>query len=130
MRRHRLRRRAGVGGCHGDSEVVRLSETGANTGVFVGYLATATGAAGNDCTLQVSAIPGWTQPTSIRPMAATRAQADALVDPFGMVFDSQTGLPLNGARVRLIDATTGLAAVFGDDGVVTVSPVKWSSVSR
>src|SRR5688572_14269910 len=38
----------------GDSEVVRLSETGANTGVFVGYIATAAGAASGDCTLQVA----------------------------------------------------------------------------
>ena len=46
------------------------------------------------------------------------AQADALVDPYGLVFDSQTGAPINGARVRLVDDTTGLAAaVFGDDGV-------------
>jgi len=46
------------------------------------------------------------------------AHDDALVDPFGLIFDSQTGSPVNGARVRLIDANTGLAAnVFGDDGV-------------
>ena len=37
----------------GDSEVLRLSETGPNTGVFVGYVPTATGGAGNDCALQV-----------------------------------------------------------------------------
>jgi hypothetical protein len=37
------------------------------------------------------------------------AQADALVDPFGLVFDSQTGTPINGARVRLVDVTTGPA---------------------
>ncbi|HUQ11421.1 MAG TPA: OmpA family protein, partial [Steroidobacteraceae bacterium] len=46
------------------------------------------------------------------------AQADALVDPYGLVFDSQTGAPVNGARVRLVNQDTGLpATVFGDDGV-------------
>ena len=39
--------------CTGDSEVLRLSETGPNTGVFVGYIATATNAAPTDCALQV-----------------------------------------------------------------------------
>jgi uncharacterized repeat protein (TIGR01451 family) len=101
-----------------DSEVVRLSETGPNTGEFVGYLATATGAAGNDCALQVERNSRL-DATYVDPADGSDAvQANALVDPFGLIFDSQTGLPVNGARVRLIDAATGLAAtVFGDDGV-------------
>ena len=35
------------------TDILRLSETGANTGVFVGYIATATNAATADCALQV-----------------------------------------------------------------------------
>ena len=71
-----------------------------------------------DCALQVERNAEldatYVDPTDRRDAA----QADALVDPFGLVFDSQTGAPINGARVRLIDAATGLAAtVFGDDGV-------------
>ncbi len=101
-----------------DSEVLRLSETGANTGVFVGYIATLTNAASSDCALQVERNAE-VEATYVDPTDADdAAQADALVDPFGLVFDSQTGSPIDGARVRLIDATTGLAAtVFGDDGV-------------
>src|SRR5690606_17175215 len=55
----------------------------------------------------------------VDPADSTDAvQASALVDPYGLVFDSQTGGPIDGARVRLIDANTGLPAnVFGDDGV-------------
>ncbi|HEV7607246.1 MAG TPA: OmpA family protein [Steroidobacteraceae bacterium] len=102
----------------GDSEVLRLSETGPNTGVFVGYIATATASAQADCALQVERNSEL-EATYVDPIDNTdAAQADALVDPFGLVFDSQTGLPVNGARVRLVDASTGLgASVFGDDGV-------------
>ena len=39
----------------GDSETVRLTETGINTGVFVGYIQATTAAAANDCLLSVSA---------------------------------------------------------------------------
>ena len=102
----------------GDSEVLRLSETGANTGVFVGYIATAARTASADCALQVERN-AQLDATYVDPTDNTdAAQADALVDPFGLVFDSQTGAAINGARVRLIDVTTGLpAVVFGDDGV-------------
>ena len=50
--------------------------------------------------------------------ARDTASASALVDPYGLVFDSGTGAPVNGARVQLINAATGAAAtVVGDDGV-------------
>jgi uncharacterized repeat protein (TIGR01451 family) len=102
----------------GDSEVLRLSETGPNSGVFVGYIATAATGAAADCTLQVERNTeldvSYVDPTD----GTDVADANALVDPFGLVFDSRTGLAINGARVRLIDAGTGLAAtVYGDDGV-------------
>ena len=102
----------------GDSEVLRLSETGANTGVFVGYIATAARTASADCALEVERNAQLVA-TYVDPSDNTdAAQADALVDPYGLVFDSQTGAAINGARVRLIDVTTGLpAVVFGDDGV-------------
>ena len=101
----------------GDSEVLRLSETGPNTGVFVGYVPTSTSSTANDCVLQVERNAEL-DATYVDPADdSDAAQANALVDPFGLVFDSQTGLPVNGARVRLIDANTGLAAtVYGDDG--------------
>jgi uncharacterized repeat protein (TIGR01451 family) len=101
-----------------DTEVLRLAETGPNSGVFVGYIATALNAVTADCALQVERNAE-IDATYVDPTDATdMAQADALVDPYGLVFDSQTGLPVDGARVRLIDANTGLpATVFGDDGV-------------
>ena len=40
-----------------------------------------------------------------------------MIDPYGQVFDAITGLAVNGARITLLDATTGQAAqVWGDDG--------------
>jgi uncharacterized repeat protein (TIGR01451 family) len=100
-----------------DSEVLRLSETGANTGVFVGYVATSEGSARSDCTLEVlrnsQLDASYVDPTD----STDTAQADALVDPYGLVFDSRTGSPVNGARVRLLNAATGApATVYGDDG--------------
>ena len=56
--------------------------------------------------------------TSMRLDSTDTSSASALVDPYGLIFDSRTGAPINGARVRLIDATSGSAAtVVGDDGV-------------
>ncbi len=102
----------------GDFELLRLAETGPNTGVFVGYIATRAAVAANDCSLAV-AQDSELFATYVDPTDATdAARADALVDPFGLVFDSQTGQPIDGVRVRLIDVATGLpATVFGDDGV-------------
>jgi uncharacterized repeat protein (TIGR01451 family) len=102
----------------GDAEVLRLAETGPNTGVFVGYIATRAAAAAADCALEV-ARDSQLFVTYVDPTDPTDvARADALVDPFGLVFDSQTGAAIDGARVRLIDLATGApAAVFGDDGV-------------
>jgi uncharacterized repeat protein (TIGR01451 family) len=102
----------------GDVEVLRLSETGPDTGMFVGYVATSAAAAAADCSLQVQRNAEL-DATYVDPTDnSDAAQADALVDPFGLVFDSQTGAPIDGARVRLIHVATGLpATVFGDDGV-------------
>ena len=103
----------------GDVERLRLTETGVDTGVFVGHLPTAASAVTpNDCVLQVrrdeSITASYTDPLTPTDIAAD----SALVDPFGLVFDSRTGQPVNGARVELVNAATNAAAtVFGDDGV-------------
>jgi hypothetical protein len=102
----------------GDAEILRLSETGPNTGVFVGYIPTYAGTALSDCALQVERNAQLDASYVDPADADDAAQADALVDPFGLIFDSQTGAPVDGARVRLINEVTGQpATVFGDDGV-------------
>ncbi|MBK6756994.1 MAG: hypothetical protein IPG70_04940 [Moraxellaceae bacterium] len=54
-----------------------------------------------------------------------KVQTSLLVDPFGMVFNSQTGEAINGAVVTLFrveNGTESLAEVFDDDGKVCFSP--------
>ncbi len=102
----------------GDSEVLRLSETGVNTGIFAGHVQTraATASAGN-CVLEVARNASISSLYIDPADARDTSNASALIDPYGRVFDSTTGAPVDGARVRLIDAATGsLATVFGDDG--------------
>ncbi|MGB8692483.1 MAG: OmpA family protein [Steroidobacteraceae bacterium] len=103
----------------GDTEVLRLTETGPDSGEFVGYIATATTtAAPGDCTLQVARNETLAVSYSDPVNAADTSSASALVDPYGMVFDSSTGTPVDGARVRLVNTQTGQdAQVLGDDGV-------------
>lgn len=103
----------------GDAERLRIAETGANTGIFVGYIQTRAAAvtAGN-CVLEVERNAHIDSMYVDAGDAADTSRASALVDPYGVTFDSRTGTPINGARVRLIDATSGLpATVVGDDGV-------------
>jgi uncharacterized repeat protein (TIGR01451 family) len=104
-----------------DRETLRLAETGANTGVFVGYVQTraATANAGN-CVLEVARNAEITSTYVDPENSADMSRANVLVDPYGLIFDSSTGQPVNGARVRLINnASNASATVFGDDGVST-----------
>ncbi|MGB7739313.1 MAG: OmpA family protein [Steroidobacteraceae bacterium] len=107
----------------GDEEVLRLQETGMTTGIFVTALQSAAmppAPTRFDCRLSV--IQGATLQANYTDdsFPADKAQASAVVDPFGIVFDSSTGLPVDGATVTLVDAATGLpATVFGVDGTST-----------
>ncbi|MDA1073827.1 MAG: hypothetical protein O3A63_03560 [Proteobacteria bacterium] len=103
----------------GDREVVRLAETGVTTGVFVGYLQTRSGpVAVGDCLLDSSVntvlTATYTDPRDVSDISAT----SALVDPFGLAFDTTSGRPVDDVQVTLINAGTGAeAVVFGDDGL-------------
>ncbi len=103
----------------GDVEVIELTETGISTGEFVGYLMTNTPPpVSGDC--QISVLPGDTiDARYVDPADGTDSSSSSgLVDPEGVVFDSQTGNRIDGVIVRLVDAGTGAPAnVFGDDGV-------------
>jgi uncharacterized repeat protein (TIGR01451 family) len=103
----------------GDAETLRLSETGVNTGIFVGYIQTrAAAVAAGNCVLEVERNGEIASIYVDAADASDTSSASALVDPFGLIFDSRTGTPINGALVRLINVATGMpAAVFGDDGV-------------
>ncbi|KEO91141.1 hypothetical protein EH31_00320 [Erythrobacter longus] len=107
----------------GDEETLTIFETGPNTGVFVGQIGTARipplPAAG-DCQLSINDGANISiearLPNETSVLVETRVEV--LADPFGVVFDSETGEPVSGARVSLVDAVTGApATVFAEDGV-------------
>lgn len=102
-----------------DRETLLLTETGPDTGVFAGSIQSTGGAAAaGDGQLSVG-LNSTIQARYSDPADGTDTSTTAaLVDPFGVVFDTTTGLPVNGAVVTLIDAATGLPAqVLGDDGI-------------
>ncbi len=104
----------------GESELLLLTETGPNTGIFLGYIqSTGSGTATPfDGLLNVTAAAPLVGEYVDDTDASDQATASVMVDPYGIVFDSSTGNPLDGVGLTLIDATTGLpAAVFGDDGI-------------
>jgi uncharacterized repeat protein (TIGR01451 family) len=105
----------------GDAEVLRLTESGPNTGVFIGYVqSTSQSVTLNDGRLSMvndsNVIVSYTDASD----SADKTSVSALVDPYGIVFNSATGQPVDGESVILVDTATGNpATVYGDDGIAT-----------
>lgn len=103
----------------GDTEYLRISETGPDTGVFTGHLCICGTSVAQDGKIETrhhSRIDAFFQD----PFRGERQLTDQVlvgpVDPYGTVFDSRSGAPINGVEVTLIDDTTGAPAiVWGDD---------------
>jgi uncharacterized repeat protein (TIGR01451 family) len=108
----------------GDTEVLRLTETGLDTGVFTGYLPSAEGTpAGADGSLSITEECHLEASYTDALDLIQTVVAAALVDPYGIVFDTTTGEPVDGATIRLLDAVTGNPTlVYGDDGVSIYQP--------
>ena len=103
----------------GDTETIRLTETGTNTGIFAGYVPSARAAAvSGDCVLQ-GTLNSTVRTTYTDPAdSADQGQAQASLDPVSAVFESRTGTLVDNAQVELVDAVTGApAVVYGNDGV-------------
>jgi uncharacterized repeat protein (TIGR01451 family) len=102
----------------GDSEVIRLTETALDSGIFTGHTNTsAVPVSADDCVLQLvensSVNVRYQDPAD----ALDAAEDSAIIDPVSLIFDARTGIPLTGARIGLIDVSTGEPAlVFGNDG--------------
>ncbi|MFT5804562.1 MAG: putative repeat protein (TIGR01451 family), partial [Candidatus Paceibacteria bacterium] len=101
----------------GDAETVILVESGANTGVFVGYVFTTSQISVNDdCILRVtsgdSVSAVYTDPTDGTDVKTTLAD----ISPIGLVFNDTTGERIYGVIVSLIDANTNLPAEVRGDG--------------
>jgi uncharacterized repeat protein (TIGR01451 family) len=117
----------------GDQEVLRLQETGPDTGMFAGgiqSLRIPPPQAAFDCRLSLA------EDTTLRTDyvdatdASDQSSDQALVDPFGYAFDSATGARIDGAVVTIIDLNTGApATVFGDDGTSVFPPTVTTGAS-
>lgn len=105
----------------GDEVVLRLYESGPDTGEFWAYLpSTRDVTPVNDTELTTGADTVLTA-QYIDSFDETEISVDtALVDPYSRVFNALTGDLINEADVTIIDAATGLpATVFGVDGQST-----------
>ncbi|HRU95192.1 MAG TPA: OmpA family protein, partial [Anaerolineae bacterium] len=105
---------------NGDTEVIRLTETGPNTGVFAGYVPTA-GSSGPAVSyngvLSIDAEDHVTARYVDCVDGSDASTESSLVDPYGIVFDSSTGASVSGAIITIRTASGGAATVYGDDGV-------------
>jgi uncharacterized repeat protein (TIGR01451 family) len=104
-----------------DREQVQLTETGASTGIFTGYLQTRAEDAGavDDCVLAGPAGSA-VELTYIDPDdASDLVRAEAQLDPAFRLFSSVNGALVDGLTVTLVDALTNAPAVgrvFAADG--------------
>jgi uncharacterized repeat protein (TIGR01451 family) len=115
----------------GDIEVIRLSETGPSTGEFIAavpstFIATGSSPVAYDGKIAFSSnfesLSGVYNHNDCVSGSTVASSTSGLIDPYGMVFDSTTGLPVNGATITLIDTLTGLPATAYCDDAVTVLP--------
>lgn len=108
----------------GDEELMTIVETGVNTGEFLAAIATtAIPPAPTQRNCQLSVHSGDSITVEIADsrfqLAATPVSSvQVLADPYGLVFDSSDGAPIDGVTITLIDNATGQPAqVFADDGI-------------
>ncbi len=103
-----------------DTVVLQLTESGVNTGIFAGYIQTEKGDSPviNDAVLTLRA----SATLQVRYIdivdGSDSISENILIDPYGLVFDSENGQMINGVSVSLVSADTGLPArVYGDNAL-------------
>lgn len=105
-----------------EAELLLFTETGPDTGIFTGYIQSANLGAGtvDDFNGVLDVSEGLQIEARYTDMAdpADTVVENAMVDPYGLVFDSATGLPVDDVQLTLlVDATGAPATVYGDDGI-------------
>ena len=106
----------------GDFEEIIAVETEPDSGVFFASIGTASlppDYTVNDCHLSLTGdeTVSITAMTGGQSAPGLTAQVQVLADPFGTVFSSRDGAPVDGARVTIVDDVTGSPAqVFAFDG--------------
>lgn len=105
-----------------DEEEVVLYESDLDTGVFIGVVPTTRdNTIINNCVLTVDTNESFNI-TYVDVEDNTDVEASTpLIDPYGIVYDTENGLPVNSATVTIYrvndDGSTQIATVFADDGV-------------
>ena len=103
----------------GDIESFIATETGLNTGTFrIEPSVTLTANARNAGDTLVSTAKNDTLGTSMLGCSDSDLLVNLLIDPFGVVYDGRSNVPVSGATVTLFNVGAGAAAVvFRADGV-------------
>ncbi|MFM6932924.1 MAG: isopeptide-forming domain-containing fimbrial protein, partial [Novosphingobium sp.] len=107
----------------GDQDEITVYETSANSGVFVGAIPTAAippEPVRGDCRLSLhngDRISILCKSTG-REQTIAQGSLDVLADPYGLVFDSEDGRPVDGVTVTMVDAASGApATIYAPDGL-------------
>lgn len=92
----------------GHRVLLKLRETGVNSGRFLGYLLTTSDPAkANGYTLAVTPKQSLTVNYADVADSADTASTSASVDPYNVVFNATNNQPIDGTKITLVDATTG-----------------------
>jgi len=85
----------------GDVEVLRLTETGPDTGIFIGYIQSTLDRSDRAYSGIIPVVPDSRIKTIYTDSADSTdtSNANALVDPYGILIDSKTGKPVDGVKV-------------------------------
>lgn len=105
-----------------DTELLLLTETGPDTGIFIGYLQSSGLGPAQTYNGLLDVTEGGHISAQYTDVAdpSDSVNLSVLVDPYGLVFDSATGQAVDQAGLTLINVATGQPAViYGDDGVST-----------
>lgn len=103
----------------GDTELLLLTETGPDSGMFMGYIqSSGLGPVGTfNGTLDVAENNTVSVLYTDATDSSDTVSLTAMVDPFGLVFDSTSGEAVDNVQLTLVTGAGAPATVYGDDGI-------------